>query len=71
MTEAEHHRLRGAKGKEEEEEEEEEDVILGHSGASLRATHNLNLAWGMSSPVDAYPPTTNGFCDVRGNVWEW
>ena len=25
----------------------------------------------MFQPVNMYPPTQAGFCDVFGNVWEW
>ena len=74
LTEAEHHCLRSASDKQEGEGGREggrEDVILSHSGASLRPFLNLNLAWGMPSPVDAYPPNDKGFRDVRGSVWEW
>ena len=27
--------------------------------------------FGMFQPVNMYPPTQAGFCDVFGNVWEW
>ncbi|CEG45691.1 Formylglycine-generating sulphatase enzyme domain [Plasmopara halstedii] len=32
---------------------------------------NLNWAHMSFSPVDALPPTTQGFYDVFGNAWEW
>ena len=72
LTEAEHHCLRAARDKGTGEGGKDgEDVILSHSGAGLRPMFNLNLAWGMASPVDAYPPNDKGFRDVRGSVWEW
>ncbi|KAM3567209.1 hypothetical protein VYU27_010640, partial [Nannochloropsis oceanica] len=75
LTEAEHHCLRASRDKGTGEGGTEggteiEDVVLSHSGAELRPIFNLNLAWGMASPVDAYPPNGKGFRDVRGNVWE-
>jgi len=32
---------------------------------------NINLRYSSSSAVNKFPPTSNGFYDVFGNVWEW
>ncbi|XP_064604807.1 uncharacterized protein LOC135470036 [Liolophura sinensis] len=32
---------------------------------------NINLQYGSSTPVNLYSPTSAGFYDVFGNVWEW
>ena len=31
----------------------------------------LVLFYRLLQPVDLFPPTSRGFCDVEGNVWEW
>jgi formylglycine-generating enzyme required for sulfatase activity/SAM-dependent methyltransferase len=35
------------------------------------APGNINFRWHSSTPVNMYPPTSTGFYDVHGNVWEW
>lgn len=32
---------------------------------------NTNLTAGSETPVGAFPPNEMGFCDTRGNAWEW
>lgn len=34
-------------------------------------TANTNLTVGSETPVDTFPPNEMGFCDTRGNAWEW
>ncbi|HUM95900.1 MAG TPA: 5-histidylcysteine sulfoxide synthase [Candidatus Competibacter sp.] len=71
-SEAEHHALRGsaqtacATGA-------ARDPVMRFDGVSLarECGWNLNLAYSSSSPVDAGPPTSAGFYDVFGNVWQW
>ena len=71
-SEAEHHSLRGsaqtacATGA-------ARDPVMRFDGVSLarECGWNLNLAYSSSSPVDAGPPTSAGFYDVFGNVWQW
>lgn len=46
------------------------DPIMAHSGVALRSTVNTNLAYGAESPVDAMAPTSAGFHDVMGNLWQ-
>eukprot|EP00903_Cladosiphon_okamuranus_P011249 g10612.t2 len=38
---------------------------------ALGGTANANLTMGSETPVDAFPPNEMGFCDTRGNAWEW
>jgi 5-histidylcysteine sulfoxide synthase/putative 4-mercaptohistidine N1-methyltranferase len=69
ISEAEHHLLREPSG---EKVGPDDDPVMRHSGTQLRARGtNLNLAHGSESPVDASAPTTAGFTDVFGNVWQW
>jgi len=35
------------------------------------APGNLNLRWGSSTPVNMYPPSSTGFYDAHGNVWQY
>ena len=32
---------------------------------------NLNWRWHSPTPVHAFPPSSTGFHDTHGNVWEW
>lgn len=32
---------------------------------------NTNLTVGSETPGGAFPPNEMGFCDTRGNAWEW
>lgn len=41
-----------------------------HTGAALQAMVNTNLAYGAESPVHALKPTSAGFHDVMGNLWQ-
>jgi len=41
------------------------------SMASSKYGMNMNLAYGSTSPVTAFPPNSRGFHDVMGNTWEW
>lgn len=47
-----------------------EDAVMQHAGAALRSTVNTNLAYGAESPVGALKPTSAGFYDVMGNLWQ-
>lgn len=50
----------------------EDDAVLRHSGEGMRGRRNVNLAYGMASPVDAFPPAErSGVHDAFGNAWEW
>eukprot|EP00730_Choanoeca_flexa_P002784 TRINITY_DN11172_c0_g1_i1.p1 TRINITY_DN11172_c0_g1~~TRINITY_DN11172_c0_g1_i1.p1 ORF type:complete len:843 (+),score=227.20 TRINITY_DN11172_c0_g1_i1:155-2683(+) len=72
LSEAEHHRIR---------DESQFDESLGTArdpgmvadGPTMveQYGHNLNLAYGSESPVDAMAPSSSGFHDVFGNVWQW
>ncbi|KAL4441833.1 hypothetical protein ABPG77_003749 [Micractinium sp. CCAP 211/92] len=70
LTEPEHHRLR-AISKRDAEGRAAEDPVMERSGAAFAGTANLNMAYGAESGVDAMPPTTAGFHDVFGNLWQW
>jgi len=35
------------------------------------APGNLNMRWHSSTPVHMYPPSSAGFHDPHGNVWQW
>ncbi|XP_077981461.1 uncharacterized protein LOC144436526 isoform X2 [Glandiceps talaboti] len=64
LTEAEHHAIRDT----------EPPSSLGVVADSIYdddPKQNLNLAYGSSTPVNFYPANEKGFCDVRGNVWQW
>lgn len=72
LTESEHHRLRdpaqtGRTGG------VERDMVMAACGCEMGGGrgHNLNLAFGSESPVDALPANSRGFHDVFGNVWQW
>lgn len=32
---------------------------------------NVNMRWQSTTPVDFYPPSSAGFHDPHGNVWQW
>ncbi|KAI0220611.1 hypothetical protein LSAT2_027897 [Lamellibrachia satsuma] len=57
-VEAEHTVMRGT-----QEGLGDDDVTNGQS--------NINLQYGSATPVNMFPPTERGFCDVAGNVWDW
>jgi formylglycine-generating enzyme required for sulfatase activity len=42
------------------------DVIMQPS-----APGNINMRWHSSTPVNMYPPSSTGFYDAHGNVWQW
>lgn len=80
-TEAEYHRIRGdasiwpeatpgktpaGPGADLSDPLQAVDIIM-----QPEAPGNINLRYGSSSPVDAFPPSSTGFYDVHGNVWEW
>ncbi|POM67702.1 Generic methyltransferase [Phytophthora palmivora] len=50
-----------------------DDILTLPEGANMATTSGKNLNWSYMSfsPVDALPPTTQGFHDVFGNAWEW
>ena len=50
-----------------------DDPVMTFDGAAMSKQRgwNLNLAFGSSSPVDAGTPSSAGFHDVFGNVWQW
>jgi 5-histidylcysteine sulfoxide synthase/putative 4-mercaptohistidine N1-methyltranferase len=72
MTEGEHNRMRD-KTCFEETLGIARDPVMTTSGLDMVKAKgmNLNLAYGAQSPVDALPPTSAGFHDVFGNVWQW
>lgn len=63
-TEAEHHVMRGPQKS--PSEGTTCDIIYQDN---IKA--NINMAYGSSTPVNMFPPSKAGFCDVSGNVWEW
>ncbi|XP_041360130.1 ergothioneine biosynthesis protein 1-like isoform X1 [Gigantopelta aegis] len=62
--EAEHHVMRGLQDS--ERLETSSDIIYND-----KIEASLNFQYGSSTPVNMYPATEAGFCDVFGNVWEW
>ncbi|OWZ08476.1 hypothetical protein PHMEG_00018979 [Phytophthora megakarya] len=50
-----------------------DDVLTVPEGTNMAAATGKNLNWSYMSfsPVDAMPPTDQGFHDVFGNAWEW
>ncbi|KAE9050767.1 hypothetical protein PR003_g2109 [Phytophthora rubi] len=50
-----------------------DDILALPEGTSMAAATGKNLNWSYMSfsPVDALPPTSQGFHDVFGNAWEW
>jgi 5-histidylcysteine sulfoxide synthase/putative 4-mercaptohistidine N1-methyltranferase len=65
ITEAEHNRIRDESCFDEAAGIARDAVMSGHGQA------NLNLAYGAQTPVDALPPSSAGFYDTFGNLWEW
>jgi len=70
LSEPEHHRLRNV------HEVDKDglpicDPVMELSGEEIRDMHNINLAFGSESAVNAFKPSSRGFCDVFGNVWQW
>ncbi|KAJ7357749.1 hypothetical protein OS493_023223 [Desmophyllum pertusum] len=63
-TEAEHHVMRGPQKC--PSEGTTCDIIY-----QDKIEANINMAYGSSTPVNLFPPSETGFCDVFGNVWEW
>jgi len=47
------------------------DLIEQFDGRDLQDKCGLNLAYSSPNPVDAFSPTSAGFYDVFGSVWEW
>lgn len=72
ITETEHNRIRD-KSCFDESAGIARDAVMTTSGHDMakKKGMNLNLAYGAQSPVDAFPPTSAGFHDVFGNVWQW
>ncbi|KAG6583167.1 Formylglycine-generating sulphatase enzyme domain [Phytophthora cinnamomi] len=50
-----------------------DDILTLPEGTNMAAATGKNLNWSYMSfsPVDALPPTSQGFHDVFGNAWEW
>ena len=42
-----------------------------HSMVESKYKHNLNLSYGSTSPVTAFPANKKGIHDVMGNAWSW
>jgi formylglycine-generating enzyme required for sulfatase activity len=64
LTEAEHWAIRGPQSR--------VDSVMHFDGPSMKqGAINLNLAYGSESAVDASSPSSLGFHDVMGNLWEW
>lgn len=62
-TEAEHHRMRG-------DSFPSLDVRC-DPAFNPNYSANMMLKYGSPSPVNMFPPSSTGQCDVYGNVWEW
>lgn len=63
-AEVEHNIMRG----------EQKDPSIGISADIIfqdKLVANMNLLYGSSTPVNMYSPSSEGFHDVFGNVWEW
>jgi len=67
ITEAEWHRLRGETPK---KGLLESDPIMNEADTKA-PPENFNLRFSSSSPVNMFKPSSAGFYDVHGNVWEW
>ncbi|XP_078381059.1 uncharacterized protein LOC144663860 isoform X1 [Oculina patagonica] len=63
-TEAEHHVMRGSQKS--QSTGTACDIIF-----QDKIEANIDMSYGSSTPVNLYPPSNTGFCDVFGNVWEW
>ncbi|KAL4172317.1 hypothetical protein KRP22_007481 [Phytophthora ramorum] len=50
-----------------------DDILALPEGTNMASAAGKNLNWSYMSfsPVDALPPTAQGFHDVFGNAWEW
>ncbi|KAG6976558.1 hypothetical protein JG688_00001226 [Phytophthora aleatoria] len=50
-----------------------DDILTIPEGTNMAAATGKNVNWSYTSfsPVDAMPPTAQGFHDVFGNAWEW
>lgn len=62
------------KGKPEEELFLKQETIPGRLSFPLfflSSLGNINLRYSSSSAVNKFAPTSAGFYDVFGNVWEW
>lgn len=46
-------------------------VLSSVESIALGGTANANLTVGSETPVGTFPPNELGFCDTRGNAWEW
>ncbi|ETL48393.1 hypothetical protein F441_04880 [Phytophthora nicotianae CJ01A1] len=70
-TEPIHQLMRGAKDR--SADVSSDDVLTIPEGTNMAAATSKNLNWSYMSfsPVDAMPPTAQGFHDVFGNAWEW
>lgn len=64
ITEAEHVMIR-------DESLSSTDPVVNCDGRDFQKKCGLNLAYGSPNPVDAFPPSSSGFYDVFGSVWEW
>ena len=64
LTEAEKIRIRG-------EELPPEEGLKSDPAFANFPPFNLNLQFCSSTPVNYFPPSSSGFHDAYGNVWEW
>eukprot|EP00752_Nemacystus_decipiens_P010073 g8977.t1 len=72
-TELEQRLLRGAQCDPPSTESPEliDPVLSSVESIALGGTANTSLTHGSETPVDTFPPNELGFCDTRGNAWEW
>uniref|UniRef100_A0AAV1VGB5 Sulfatase-modifying factor enzyme domain-containing protein n=1 Tax=Peronospora matthiolae TaxID=2874970 RepID=A0AAV1VGB5_9STRA len=70
-TEAIHQQLRNAQDRSADTTSDDILMLPEHANMATAMGKNLNWSYLSFSPVDALPPTSQGFHDVFGNAWEW
>ncbi|GMH32544.1 hypothetical protein BSKO_00378 [Bryopsis sp. KO-2023] len=68
MTEVEHHRIRDLPAG---PDVTDSNAIMVLPGSELKGSINFNLAYGAEGAVNGSKPTSRGFHDVFGNLWQW
>jgi 5-histidylcysteine sulfoxide synthase/putative 4-mercaptohistidine N1-methyltranferase len=68
MSELQHHAMRPARNA---ADNAKLDLGLRLASTEMGKHRNTNLAFGSASPVNLYPPSSAGFHDTFGNVWQY